>query len=416
MVASTDIKFYVHTNTNAPQLTNDYGCMIAVLDACLVTGFGSQAVSSITAAGSTATVTFNSAHNFMQYQVIEIAGADQTDYNGQHRILTVPTANSITFELVVAPTITTATGTITCKLPPLGWEKPFGNTGGKAAYRSSNLLLPSRPFLRVVDELDPAYTATYAKYAKVGMAEDMTDIDTMLGAQAPYDSANPNKNWVGSGSGTTAINGWAKWFYATSSAETSNGNKSNVPTNGVRSWVIVGDKDTFYIFNKSHHTSNNLLIASGFGKLNNLSKINASPYFLAARDDYTAANASTYFSYSALTTTDTSAIVFVLRDHKNQALAISGTSRVISRTSPDHCGYSTPFATPDANIPVFSSEYLIMESNTIPRGTVPILRWLHQRNPYTHLLTFNENGRMMVACNCVSQTYEGQILFDLGAV
>ena len=38
MVASTDIKFYVHTNTNAPQLINNFGCMIDVLDACLVNG------------------------------------------------------------------------------------------------------------------------------------------------------------------------------------------------------------------------------------------------------------------------------------------------------------------------------------------------------------------------------------------
>jgi hypothetical protein len=73
MVASTDIKYYVHTNTNAPQLTNNFGCMIDVLDACLVNGFGSQTVSTLTASGTTVTATFGSAHNFMQYQVIKIA-------------------------------------------------------------------------------------------------------------------------------------------------------------------------------------------------------------------------------------------------------------------------------------------------------------------------------------------------------
>src|SRR5690606_32163419 len=105
-------------------------------------------------------------------------------------------------ELAESPSTTTATGTIIASLPPLGWEKPFSSSnpnGGKAAYRSLNLLLPSRPFLRVADELDPAYTATYAKYAKVGIVEDMSDIDTMLGVQAPYDSALPNKNWNGTG-------------------------------------------------------------------------------------------------------------------------------------------------------------------------------------------------------------------------
>src|SRR5690606_10057831 len=167
MVASTDIKFYVHTNNNAPQLQNAYGSMINVLDACLVDGINIGAISSLTASGKTVTATFGSAHNLMQYQVIKITGANQSEFNSEHRILTVPNAQSVTFELAAMPSVTTATGTITASLPPLGWEKPFSssnpNGGGKAAYRSTNLLLPSRPFLRVVDELDPAYTATYAK-------------------------------------------------------------------------------------------------------------------------------------------------------------------------------------------------------------------------------------------------------------
>ncbi|MEG2267534.1 MAG: hypothetical protein RSC68_24800 [Acinetobacter sp.] len=218
MVAKTDIKFYVHTNNNALQLTNNFGCMLSVLDACLVNGIQLGAISSLSATGSIITVTFGTAHNLMQYQVIKIAGANQSEFNGEHRILTVPNSTTVTFSLAVAPSVTTATGTINCSLPPLGWEKPFSsvnvNGGGKAAYRSKNLLLPSRPFLRVVDELDPVYTATYAKYAKVGIVEDMIDIDTMMGVQVPYESSKPNKNWVGSGSGTTAINGWAKWHYA----------------------------------------------------------------------------------------------------------------------------------------------------------------------------------------------------------
>ena len=245
MVASTDIKFYVHSNNNAPQLTNNYGCMIDVLDACLVNGFGNQAVSSLTASGTTVTATFGSAHNFMQYQVIKIVGATQTEYNGEFRILTVPNANSITFQLAAAPSVSTATGTITCSLPAIGWLKPFSGTG-KAAYRSKNLLLPSRPFLRVVDELDPAYTATYAKYAKVGIVEDMTDIDTMLGVQAPYDVANPNKNWVATGSGASAINGWARWYYARTNTLI-NTNDTAAITTGNRNWILVGTKDYFYI-------------------------------------------------------------------------------------------------------------------------------------------------------------------------
>lgn len=419
MVASTDIKFYVHTNNNAPQLQNAFGSMINVLDACLVDGIHIGPISSLTASGKTITATFSSAHNLMQYQVIKISGAAQAEFNGEHRILTVPNAQSVTFELETNPSTTTATGTITASLPPLGWEKPFlsnnPNGGGKAAYRSKNLFLPSRPFLRVVDELDPAYTSTYAKYAKVGIVEDMTDIDTMLGGQAPYDSLNPDKNWVGSGSGNTAVNGWSKWFYATGGVETSRITKTTTPSNGVRSWVLVGNGDTFYVFNKSQASANNLLNPNGFGILNTLSKIGASPWFLAAQDDYTAANIGTYAGFTPLTASNSDAglVVNMLRNYKNEATAPVARSFVISGLS-QSSGYSTTISGPDENIAAFSSEYILAEDQKIPRGVVPILRWLHQRQPYVHLQALVDDSHMKLACDCVSYTYQGQILFDLG--
>ncbi|MEG2434038.1 MAG: hypothetical protein RSB25_20605, partial [Acinetobacter sp.] len=167
MVASTDIKFYVHTNNNAPQLQNAYGSMINVLDACLVNGINIGAISSLTASETTATALFSSAHNLIQYQVIKITGANQTEFNGEHRILTVPNSNTVTFELASESSVPIATGTITASLPPLGWEKPFSSSnpsgGGKAAYRSANTLLLNRHFLRVVDELDSVWNLSYAK-------------------------------------------------------------------------------------------------------------------------------------------------------------------------------------------------------------------------------------------------------------
>lgn len=293
MVASTDIKFYVHTNGGAPQLQNAYGSMINVLDACLVNGFGSQTVSTLAASGTTVTATFGSAHNFMQYQVIKITGATQTEFNGEHRILTVPNANSITFQLAAAPSVTTATGTITASLPPLGWEKPFSSSnpsgGGKAAYRSLNLLLPSRPFLRVVDELDPAYTATYAKYAKVGIVEDMTDIDTMLGVQAPYDSSAPNKNWVGTGSGTSVINGWARWYYARN-PNLGNTYDTAAITEGNRNWLLIGNADYFYIM-PCFHTGQSPANPYGFGSFERYYDGDLSNTFLSASIKNTAAGA-----------------------------------------------------------------------------------------------------------------------------
>ena len=293
MVASTDIKFYVHTNTNAPQLENAYGSMINVLDACLIDGIQIGVVSSLTASGNTVTVTFGAAHNLMQYQVIKITGANQPEFNGEHRILTIPDSSSFTFELAAAPSVSTATGTISASLPPLGWEKPFSssnpNGGGKAAYRSLSLLLPSRPFLRVVDELDPSYSTTYAKYAKVGMIENMTDIDTMLGVQAPFDAVNPDKNWVGTGSGASAINGWARWYYARYADASSDAKDFTSPGDGARGYVLIGTDEYFYIINSTGYLRNYGQVY-GFGAYDSLENGYGFNNFLSATLNSTSAD------------------------------------------------------------------------------------------------------------------------------
>lgn len=285
MVASTDIKFYAHTNNNAPQLQNAYGSMIDVLDACLVNGINIGTVSSLTASGTTVTALFSSAHNLMPYQVIKISGANQSEFNGEHRILTVPNGQSVIFELESMPSVSNATGLIEASLPPLGWEKPFSSSnpsgGGKTAYRSKNLLLSSRPFLRVVDEPDPSYSTTYAKYAKVGMIENMTDIDTMLGVQAPFDPVYPDKNWVGTGSGSTAINGWARWYYARGEDARSDVKDSTSPGNGAREYILIGTDEYFYIINSTGYSGNYGQVY-GFGAYDSLEDGYAFNNFLSA--------------------------------------------------------------------------------------------------------------------------------------
>ncbi len=412
MVASTDIKFYVHTNTNAPQLTNNFGCMIDVLDACLVNGFGSQTVSTLTASGTTVTATFGAAHNFMQYQVIKIVGANQAEFNGEHRILTVPNANTITFQLAAAPSVTTATGTITCSLPPLGWLKPFSGTG-KAAYRSSNTLLASRPYLRVVDALDPAYTATYAKYAKVGIVEDMTDINTMLGVQAPYDSAKPNKNWVGTGSGISAINGWARWYYTNSSPFTTSSNDVNASASGSRNWVLVGNSDYFYIL-PTAIPSNNYALCYGFGGFEPLLNSDQSTNFLSATFNYIEASTNFYKgTFTGGAGTDVSQKVIIQRLYNQttqyaESKTISlGVATSINSGSSNYIGASSlnnisPFA------PVFLNEAVL-------RGKLPNLYWLFQNKPYANYGVFENNSELFLAVYCASgTTSEGQLVIKIG--
>lgn len=416
MVASTDIKFYVHTNNNAPQLQNAYGSMINVLDACLVDGINIGAISSLTASGKTVTATFGSAHNLMQYQVIKITGANQSEFNSEHRILTVPNAQSVTFELAAMPSVTTATGTITASLPPLGWEKPFSssnpNGGGKAAYRSTNLLLPSRPFLRVVDEPDPAYNTAYAKFAKVGMVEDMTDIDTMIGVQAPFDLALPEKNWVGTGSGINAINGWARWYYARSRDAGSDAKDSVSPGNGARQYVLIGNEDYFYIVNSTAYLQNYAQVY-GFGAYDSLEDGYAFNNFLSATlDSISADNWNKVGEFTPIA--------------NNNGGAYLITERLLSRH--DNYGLSRVFSSPlgsgtvsgSVNSHTYRADTAAFPVYISGEGLYGKLRGcfhLANKEPYTHKQIIARLNKAYIALSVAKYNdIMGQMIFEIGDI
>ncbi len=418
MGAKTDIKFFVHTNNNAPQLQNAFGSMINVLDAALVNGIQVGTVSSLTTSGKIVTAVFGTAHNLMPYQVVKIAGANQAEYNGEYRILSVPNATTLTFELAEVPSTTIATGTINCSLPPLGWEKPFSsnnpNGGGKAAYRSKNLMLSSRPFLRVVDEMDPVQLATYTKFAKVGIVEDMTDIDTMLGVQAPFDPAAPNKNWVGTGTGNAAYNGWAKWVYAANSDNFSSEN--SVPPAGIRNWHLVGNGDYFYIFPAQWNTTTSNAVAYGFGAFKSLINADTSNTFLSSTLNY-ATQSTSYFrgQWTGLADNQQPAKLLVQRGYSQVAqytigyatsLALGNTTYMYSGAQNFIGAYNLTSIAPFA--PVFLNE-------TVLRGEMPGIYWLFQNRPYNHLQIVEKDGGAYMAVNVVqSSGTNGQVVVKIG--
>ena len=421
MVASTDIKFYVHSNKNAPQLQNQFGCMIDVLDACLVNGFGSQSVATLTASGTTVTATYGSAHNYLQYQVTKIAGVNQTEFNGEHRILTVPDANTITFQLASTPSVTTATGTITSSLPSLGWEKPFSSTneagGGKAAYRSKNTLLPSRPFLRVVDELDPAYTATYAKYAKVGVVEDMSDIDTMMGIQAPFDASKPNKNWVGTGSGASAINGWARWYYAQQYIPSGQSDASTIPA-GTRHWILIGNSDYFYVLPTLSEPTTNLatqnVIINGFGTLNRFyDSDNGAVFLTAVLRDLTAIQMALISQWTGIG--NGGAYTVLYKNIEATASTVAVSDWLNGQISGSSNIYSSNLKIP--LLPYVLNEAVSYSNGNrkIPRGIAPNIYAVGNSLPFANKQVFSKDNAAFMPVNYFTSTGTvGQMIFKIG--
>ena len=167
---TTTVKYFHSAMTGAPVLSGTAGALIAVLDACLVNGFGLKTADSVVVSGGIATATFSTGHSFEPDVIALVSGATPSGLNGEKCVLTTAT-NTVTFDATdIADGA--ATGAITVKLAPAGWAKEF-NATNLAAYRSSDVA-STRMFLRV-DDSD-------AQNARVVGYESMTDLSTGTGA------------------------------------------------------------------------------------------------------------------------------------------------------------------------------------------------------------------------------------------
>ncbi len=170
MPYSTSVKYFHSGMAGAPSITGTAGTLLAVLDACLVNGFGSQTVT-IAVASSVATVTLSNvnANPFDDHTVASVSGATPSGLNGEKRVLT-KTPTGFTFD-ATGVADGTATGTISAKLAGAGWTKLFSGTN-LAAYQSSNVA-STKCVLRVDD--------TDARNARVVSYDSMTDVNTGIG-------------------------------------------------------------------------------------------------------------------------------------------------------------------------------------------------------------------------------------------
>ena len=229
----------------APVIDNNWGDLTAMLRACCVTGFNVRPIQSITCQGTKATIQC-AGHGYVEHQVVQIENATPAGYNGAHRVVSVESANTLTIELETElPEAQAAPGqTLQMRTAPLGWESLFDDGGQKLVLRSTDVQ-STRNVLRVDDSCPAGYTTTWAKFGRVTMAQDMTDLDTFVGARAPFDPTDPTKNEVPKGSGGNMRSGWYKWYFATHGV--SGYSESATPARGTRLWALWGDGRTFYL-------------------------------------------------------------------------------------------------------------------------------------------------------------------------
>jgi hypothetical protein len=203
-----NVKLFRSTDYGAPILYGNAGYMIPVLQACLVDGYGTNNVTSITHSGGTVTVTTQNAHGLKDYSRQTIAGvSNDTAYNGEY-IITVTGTNTFTYSKA-GITSTPGTGTITTKSAGAGWTKPYSGTN-LAAFRQGG---GNQRYLRIDD------TTTIT--CRVVGYESMSDVNTGTG---PFPTAAQFTGGL--------------YFQKSQTADATN----------AREWIIIADDRQFFLW------------------------------------------------------------------------------------------------------------------------------------------------------------------------
>lgn len=195
----TSVKHMLWNMTGAPTLNGVAGALIDVLDAFLVDGWGSQTASSVVVADGVATVTTPSAFPAAVDSVVLVAGATPSGLNGEQKVTVVGPGN--TFQFDTEESDGSATGTITVKMAPAGWEKAFSGTN-KAAYRSLDPQAHGGGMYLRVDD-------TGTTLARVVGYETMSDIDTGTGPFPTSAQVSGGGYWAKSATANTTQRGYA---------------------------------------------------------------------------------------------------------------------------------------------------------------------------------------------------------------
>lgn len=377
---------YIHSQMQGAPVVQGSGFaeITGLLDAVLVTGFNTKAIASITRSGSTATANIPAGHLYEVGQVVNISNAEQAEYNGDQKVLSV-TATAFTFAVTGTPATPATTLTeISVKTAPLGFSIAFTGTN-KRVYRT-NSLLGSRPYIRVDGAQLSGYGALWSKFARVTIADAMTGVDTFTGVKAPFDPLATTKNEARTGAAAPYQYGWFKWY----TAHYGNGNfEETEPTIAVRNWMIIGDDRGFYLIINPSLNGNSLYSAN---ELNSYKNGDAFCGFLLAEDAFVTSQTSSYANNYWGIGAKMGAIYqgcVILRDYTQLGNPVRGSHRTldISESSPWYSGGNSgvPFPNgPDFSLllhPVYNKQ-----ENGHIRGVVPGMYAIlnSQQGMYSH--------------------------------
>lgn len=399
-MATIEPKLFRSGDAGAPILNGNVGSLITLLDACLLTGYNSKSGLAITRNNNVATATL-AAHGYARDQILAISGADQPEYNGEFRVLSV-TTDTFTFN-VDANSVTPATGTIAAKVAPLGWSKVF--SGSNVAFYQSNNASSNKMFLKVVDDGTP-YSTYSGRFASWRGYEEVLDINTAFG---PFPRLDQTTHYI------------YKLYYNSSIATLS-------------SWSLVGDSAIFYLANTWYEnpaswSGSGAPAVAAFGDFisyrpgDNFNTITFGNYNTA-----TAGNVS--YDYACLNSQNSVTPVygdlFAARQYNQtaQSALLTLQQNSINTRGLGDSGTGFPSVVDGSLI---YGEILVLENSNILRGKMPGMYSPSHNKPINSPHTLSQQGTVIRNLGSSSKTYwfipcrvhsgsantVGQLMFDL---
>ena len=393
-------KFYFNTMKGAPILASEWGSLLNVIRTIAITGFNELVVQSYQQEGLYLTLTFAEDHGYLKDQIIALSGSEQEEINSEFEVF----ATTLSTIKIKIPSDTPVTGSLTCKTPGLNWTEVF--TGEhKAVFRAKNTL--NNPFYLRIDNSCPlGYDPTWAKFARITMTTGMLTIDEFGDSEkAPlYQDLGRDYNELGNKTpGLNGIFGIAKWYHGIElpyyfKEALTGGQSSNL------NYEIVGDNSSLFFLpmittrkdSRALYVFTPYIPSSPTDKLNCFLSASAARR-IAGNDSwngyvpYTEGNNSllnrwdslseegkyTFANWSGVSNNSVGLGPFSLNVGNSQQ--VSGRSE------------SVRFPNPTDNSVILGDIYL-KEAGNVIKGSLPLIRWVHNRWSYGNKFILSKNG------------------------
>lgn len=172
MITETSVRTFSSSDVGAPQLGASpvKGELMAVLKACLVTGYNATPVSTVSCSGNILTLTCANGHGLKKDHIIDISGASVAAFNGEFRVQSC-TATTLNVYVPGASLPSTSGGTMSVKQASAGWSAPFENA-------STLVLKAARPVGSALDAFFRLSHAASNNSVMIRGFESMTDVDS----------------------------------------------------------------------------------------------------------------------------------------------------------------------------------------------------------------------------------------------